>query len=92
MYLYATVHNKVPRSIHKRVTKHVVKSRHAQGRVKKYKRMYSSWNASYIACMYVHYLLAAIMSGYSNPTIVCMMCVGHAVHACRSEQYLLTQL
>jgi len=32
--------------------------------------MLSSWNASYVACAYVHYLLAAIMSRYSNPTIM----------------------
>ena len=70
MYLYATVHNKVPGSIHKGVTKHAMKSRHAQGQVKKYKRMYSSWNALYVASTYVHHLLAAIMSGYGNPTIV----------------------
>src|SRR5579863_4515822 len=70
MYLYATVHNKVPRSIHKGVTKHAMRSRHVQGQAKKYKRMYRSWNALYVARVYVHYLLAAIMSGYSNSTIV----------------------
>ena len=39
MYLYATVHNKVPGSIHRKVPKHTMRLMYAQHQRSEYKRM-----------------------------------------------------